>query len=416
MSESNIPFDRLGIPEPMRKHVEPGAPIKVRMAAAKGLVPTTIDVQLALCTVLFGDDDEEVRAAAGTTARTLPGDAVAAALHQRTHPKILEMLAFARPGDSVVGARILTIRDATHTAAITIARNASTELCERIAINQERLLITPRVILALNANENCPEESLERVRSFLRMHRELPDDLPPCRPWEAEDTPVEGVSEEEASEANPIAMDLEAEIEAALRGERSPALQAETERRFEMFDVDKLLDGDSEELASMFNLDFATDSTEFGWDLTEEPEEHEPEKRKTVEQTIAGLSVGERVKLAYRGNKESRQVLVRDRNRVVAVAVVRSGRCTDGEVATMAANRNLHDDVLREIATNREWMRKYPVRVALVNNPKCPVSVAVSIVRNLQKRDLMELSRNHNVSSVVAGLALRTVKEKFKKN
>jgi len=243
------------------------------------------------------------------------------------------------------------------------------------------------------------------------MHHELPDDMPAQRPWEQQESAaVEGTKEVAAADA--LALDLEAEIEAALRGERSPALQAQTERRFEMFDLDALDAG--EELAVAFNLDFASDATEFGWDLTEEPENAEPERRKSVEQTIAALTVGDRVKLAYRGNKEARQVLVRDTNRVVAIAVVRSGRCSDGEVAHMAANRNLHDDVLREIATNREWMRKYPVRVALVNNPKCPVSVAVSIVRNLQKRDLIALARNHNVSSVVAGLAQRTHAEKYK--
>ena len=81
----------------------------------------------------------------------------------------------------------------------------------------------------------------------------------------------------------------------------------------------------------------------------------------------------------------------------------------------MAGNRNLADEVLREIAMNREWLRKYPVKVALVNNPKVPVSVAMSIVPQLHKRDLLELSRNHNVSSVISQAARRLYRQKYQR-
>ena len=103
---------------------------------------------------------------------------------------------------------------------------------------------------------------------------------------------------------------------------------------------------------------------------------------------------------------------LRDRNKQVAFAVVKSGRMTDGEAATAAGNRNLGMDVLREIGANREFMRKYPVKVALVNNPRTPPSVAVPIVSQLQKRDLEQLSRNRNVSSVLFTMALKLVRQK----
>jgi hypothetical protein len=107
-----------------------------------------------------------------------------------------------------------------------------------------------------------------------------------------------------------------------------------------------------------------------------------------------------------------RQALVRDTNKMVAVAVVRSGRCSDAEISAIASNRNIHDDVLREVAQNREWVRKYPVRVALVNNPKTPVGTAVAMVSSLQPKDLADLARNHNVSSVVTAVAQRLHQQK----
>jgi hypothetical protein len=52
------------------------------------------------------------------------------------------------------------------------------------------------------------------------------------------------------------------------------------------------------------------------------------------------------------------------------------------------------------------------VKVALVNNPKCPPSVAVSLVNQLQIKDLESLGRNRNVSSVVFSLAAKMAKQK----
>ena len=121
---------------------------------------------------------------------------------------------------------------------------------------------------------------------------------------------------------------------------------------------------------------------------------------------------GKKIKLAYLGNKESRGILLRDRNKQVALAVVKSGRMTDGEAASAAGNRNVSMDVLREIADNREFMRKYPIKVALVNNPRTPPSVAVPIVSQLQKRDLEQLARNRNVSSVLFTMAAKLMKQK----
>ena len=99
----------------------------------------------------------------------------------------------------------------------------------------------------------------------------------------------------------------------------------------------------------------------------------------------------------------------------VAVAVVKSGRMTDGEVANCAGNRNLSDDVIREIARNNEFIRKYPVKVALVNNPKTPPSLAMAFVNSLHKKDLQSLARNRNVSSVISNAARKRFKAKFRK-
>jgi len=55
------------------------------------------------------------------------------------------------------------------------------------------------------------------------------------------------------------------------------------------------------------------------------------------------------------------------------------------------------------------------VKVALANNPKTPVSLAVSLVGSMQKKDLLALARNRNIPSVVTEAANRLVRKKYRK-
>jgi hypothetical protein len=325
----------------------------------------------------------------------MPSAIVAQAVSESTHSKVLELVASLRSEDPEIGPAVFSIRNSNSRTVRLIASVARPDFCERIVFNHERLLITPDVYLSLHDNPNCSDANLEKARSFLRLHN--------CLPETAHARPDVLDTREDVQ-----AKDLSADIEAALRGEPSPDHRAHGER-LSMFDLRKL---GSDPLAD-FTFDFKDESDEFGWDLTEEVEKVSQEDRLTLEKKIAAMSVGQRVKLAYMGNKEVRNLLVRDSNKMVAVAVIKSGRCTDGEIASFATNRNLPDDVMREIASNPEFTRKYPVKVALVNNPKTPVSTGMTIVPFLQRKDLHDLCHNHNISSAVSQLARRLYRVKY---
>jgi hypothetical protein len=69
--------------------------------------------------------------------------------------------------------------------------------------------------------------------------------------------------------------------------------------------------------------------------------------------------------------------------------------------------------VLREIGMNREWLRNYQVRLALVNNPKTPLSIAMAQVTYLNQRDLGLLAKSKGVPRplvIAAESRLKTVK------
>lgn len=112
---------------------------------------------------------------------------------------------------------------------------------------------------------------------------------------------------------------------------------------------------------------------------------------------LASLTVMERMKLAMRGTREQRAVLIRDPNKLVAAAVLSSPRLTETEIEAFARMANVSEDVLRTIAANRQWTRNYAVVAALARNPKTPATISMPLVGRLNERDLKMLSVDRNV-------------------
>jgi hypothetical protein len=119
------------------------------------------------------------------------------------------------------------------------------------------------------------------------------------------------------------------------------------------------------------------------------------------------MNTRDRVKLAMKGDREARGILIRDSNRLVAVAVINNPRVTDHEVENIAAMRTVADEVLRLIALNRGWARSYPIIHNLVRNPRTPIPTAFSTLPRIRTKDLQNLTQNRNVSEAVRRQALR---------
>ena len=69
--------------------------------------------------------------------------------------------------------------------------------------------------------------------------------------------------------------------------------------------------------------------------------------------------------------------------------------------------RTVTEDILRSIATNRQWMRSYSILLNLVKNPRTPIGNAMSLMTRMQIRDLIALSKNRNVPDAVRRHAQR---------
>ncbi len=139
------------------------------------------------------------------------------------------------------------------------------------------------------------------------------------------------------------------------------------------------------------------------------PQEKE---RISVIQKIARLTVGERVQLAMKGNKDERFVLIRDGSKVVSSAVLESPKITDNEVETFAAMKNVQESVLRGITMKRKFMKNYAVIRALVNNPRLPLDIGLTLLNHLLVNDLKWLSMNKNISETLRKMATKIHKQK----
>jgi hypothetical protein len=153
----------------------------------------------------------------------------------------------------------------------------------------------------------------------------------------------------------------------------------------------------------------ANTAVEVGEPLVSEPdgEESEPEPAVGTLQRLSRMTVAERLKTAVLGSREERALLVRDSAKLVAVAVLSSPRVTDSEVESFARMTNVCEDVLRAIATGRQWLKNYGTVSALVRNPKTPVGISLSLVPRLSERDVKSLSLDRNVPEAVRSLARR---------
>lgn len=129
-------------------------------------------------------------------------------------------------------------------------------------------------------------------------------------------------------------------------------------------------------------------------------------------QRIQRMKVTEKIRLAMTGDKEARNFLVRDSNRLVQFAIISNPRISEGEVAAIACSRNVDEDVLRRIANNREWTKLYPIRLALSTNPKTPVPIATKLVATLITKDLKQIAKSKSVATAVAQTARRLLPEK----
>jgi hypothetical protein len=349
---------------PARRFADPEAPLEARMLAARGALPLPPDKIASVLFALSFDPDPEVKERALQSLEELPDRVVLPTLSADVHPGLLAWLAGRNRSD---GARIerLALNSATSDETICeLAALPFPRVVEIIAHNQTRLLRCPEILDALGDNPLTSASTIDRILEFLGLHRtEGEEPSPP---------PVSDIPLEEADEATLAAANLD-----------DPS-------------------GLPPELL---------EERELPVDIDAEPED---DRGKSIYTLVQNMRIIDKVKLARFGNGEARAILVRDRNRIVASAAVRSPKITENEIVSIAKSRNVCDEVLRIVAGSRTWTGSYRVQLGLVTNPKTPIGSAIKFLNYLTDRDLKAIMRSRDVSAPISTQARRILAKKGK--
>jgi hypothetical protein len=348
------------LPPAMRKHVDPGSPLALRMMAAKALVPLAPAEMLGALYLLTLDPDQSVRTTAAASAEKLPDRILGAALRDEEMPAEVLGWCLDRMVAIDVYCEMLVLNASTSDEAVAQAANhCSLRSLEIIGQNQLRLLRHEDIVRQLCANPAATPALVDGVCDFCVRSGLQIADLPQMR---AARIRIYGPEAADAvPDLGPTAEEVLAEYQVG--DESAPPL--------------------------------------------------EEGKRLTFAQRITRMSIAEKIKLATKGNKEARNYLLRDSNKLVAVAAIRSPRITDPEILAVSNSRQAHDEVLRVVFGNREWVKMYPVKVALVKNPKVPLPIAMRFLSTLREAEVRDISRDKNVPS---GIQLQARKYLEKRN
>ena len=148
--------------------------------------------------------------------------------------------------------------------------------------------------------------------------------------------------------------------------------------------------------------------------IQEVRENYTDEQRQNLYQKINEMGTAEKLRLSIVANREARNLLIHDPNKVIPLAVLKNRKVNESEVLQYAKKRDLPEDVLLAISKDQKWKKSYPIKFALVSNPKTPLSAAIQLLPHLQERDLKSLSRGNDVSSVLRRKAQEILHSKNK--
>ena len=128
-------------------------------------------------------------------------------------------------------------------------------------------------------------------------------------------------------------------------------------------------------------------------------------RSQTIYQKIQGLNFSDKRLLALRGGRDVRSVLIKDPNKELSLTVLENPKITETEVELIAKSRSSSDEAIRKIIKKREWMKSYPIILAIVSNPKTPAGIGISLLSGLKTKDLSSLEKNKNIPEAIRSSA-----------
>ena len=171
-------------------------------------------------------------------------------------------------------------------------------------------------------------------------------------------------------------------------------------------------------------LPFSAYNDEAEVDTADACQEIEPEDETPVDESAEQflskyklsqiMGIGEKIKTALSGDKEWRAILVKDANKLVSGSVIKNPRITEGEILTLIKSGIQNDEIMRLICANKEWIKNYKIRKALIENNRTPVQNSMKYLATMGEKDLSFFAKSKNIASVISSMAKRLLLNKKK--
>jgi hypothetical protein len=382
------------------------APAPACLAAARGMLPLPqVDLLEALVFLAKSSDGE----VASNAKKTLDNQDTAALINLLESPEIASSILAHFTEKQGLSERLYEVLLANpktpDDSVLQFSRQTQNgALLELVALNQQRLIKNPDIIEAILNNSNRTVEADRRAsetkREFFEKERGAQQIANELRA-RGKDAAAEFIENADFAETldQPDSLSIE---DAILLAEHIEIPDSEIDDSWLSLEyIEEFYEESPAERAAIVNKIIGDIRLEENDEITGE--------RISAISRILKMGMKDRVKLAMKGDREARNILIRDPNRVVAQAVVQNPKITEQEVEKIAAMRTVPDDVLRQIAINRKFVRNYLIMLNLARNPRTPIGNVVTILTRLQLKDLQNLVKDRNVSEAVRKQSLRLV-------
>jgi hypothetical protein len=343
-----------------------------RLMAARGVMPLPTPGELATALYQLSLDAEAAIAqAAKATAAGLPEKVVAGVLADgKLDARVLDWIAPRALGNPALFDQLIRNPAIADQTVAAIAGKATAAEVDQIANNEQRLLRHPEIIAAMYTNRYARMSTVDRaielaVRNDIRV--------PGLAAWDE------------------IARALEA-------GEPADTAQDSLfEKVIANADDRGLTEGDAEAVEYGEANDAVLDRAQ---QILQEEEDKVP---------LNQMSISAKIRIATLGNAFERAVLIRDPVKLVAVAAIKSPGVSEIEAARFAGATSLHEEVIRVIASRRDWTRLYGIKLSLSMNPKTPIPDVTRMLPHLRPKDLERVAKSKGVPSAVVAQARKLI-------
>ncbi len=382
--------------------IEGKAPRPAQVAAARGVLPLPEADLIEVLVTFATSDDTELAEYAKATIRTQDDTILANVLASESVP-LPALSYFAETANVSEKAQELVVQNPrTPPASIAVLARAtkSSHVLDLLSINQQLLIQAPAVLEAILKNPVRTSEADRRAsetrKEFFEKERGTQQIASELRA-QGKEAAAEFIENSEfGKDLDGMGMDVEDALFLASLIESPDADVDDSWMGLEY--IEEFFEETEADRQAIVDKILGEMKYE-GVDL--------PSERISILNRIMKMGMKDRVKLAMKGDREARNILIRDPNRIVAGAVVANPRITEQEIEKIAAMRSVPEDILRKIASDRQWARSYVIVHNLARNPRTPVANAMNILSRLQLRDLSALSKNKNISDAVRRQALR---------